>query len=386
MSAPTVPDWKRYRLRLAVVVGICFFFSVGWSAQELPIRLTDEAFWSLINDFSEPGGRFISDNFVSNELGTQRVLSELTQDRKMAGAYIGVGPEQNFTYIAALEPKIAFIVDIRRQNMIEHLMYKAVIELSMDRADFLSRLFSRPRPEEARPNTDVVELFDFFQGVEPDPHLFADNFAAIKEQLIKNHGFELSTDDVNTLEYVYRAFYTSGPNLGYSAVRPGTVRILPTYEELMTDTDEVGQHRSYLATEENFATVRRLEANNLIVPLVGDFAGPTTIRSIGKYLKEHSSTVAAFYTSNVEQYLFMSDDGWKNFYSNVSTLPVSTNSVFIRPLINTGTGAYTSSPQFRAGFHWDTVLFPIGDLTGAFEANLIRTYYDVIEVTRPLLR
>jgi hypothetical protein len=74
MSALTVPDWKRYRLRLAVVVGICFFFSVGWSAQELPTRLTDETFWSLVNDFSEPGGRFISDNFVSNELGTQRVL------------------------------------------------------------------------------------------------------------------------------------------------------------------------------------------------------------------------------------------------------------------------------------------------------------------------
>ena len=60
--------------------------------------------------------------------------------------YLGVGPEQNFTYIVALRPKLAFIVDIRRGNMNEHLLYKAFIELSADRADFLSRLFARPRP------------------------------------------------------------------------------------------------------------------------------------------------------------------------------------------------------------------------------------------------
>jgi hypothetical protein len=42
-----------------------------------------------------------------------------------------------------VKPKIAFIVDIRRQNLIEHLMYKALFELSADRAEFISRLLSR---------------------------------------------------------------------------------------------------------------------------------------------------------------------------------------------------------------------------------------------------
>src|SRR5262245_51803203 len=119
-----------HRLRFAVVLALCFLLGIGWSAEQLPTRLTDEAFWKLVTDFSEPDGRFVSDNFVSNELATQHVLSDLTQDRKAGGAYLGVGPEQNFTYIAALRPKIAFIIDIRRQNMIEHLMYKALIELS----------------------------------------------------------------------------------------------------------------------------------------------------------------------------------------------------------------------------------------------------------------
>ena len=368
------------RIRLTIVLALCLFLGIAWSAQELPVRLSDEAFWNMVTEFSEPGGRFASDNFVSNELGIQLVLSDLTKDRKPAGAYLGVGPEQNFTYIVALQPKIAFIFDIRRQNMIEHLMYKALVELSSDRADFLSRLFSRPRPEAIGKGSTVAALFDAFGQADADPKMFDENLRTIKDRLIKEHEFKLTTDDESSLAYVFRAFYTSGPGLGYSnlnqTIRPA-VRILPTYEELMSDTDEQGKQRSYLATEENFQTLQQLEKNNLIVPLVGDFAGPKVIRSVGGYLKERNTNVSAFYLSNVEQYLFMGED-WKRFYNNVSTLPLDSKSVFIRPLINTGIDGYSASPLFRPGFHWDTLLFPIRDLVGAFNSGMIQTYYDVI--------
>jgi hypothetical protein len=373
----------KHRIRLAVIFTFCFFF-VGWSAEELPARLSDETFWKLVTDLSEPGGRFPSDNFVSNELATQHVLSDLIEGRKADGAYLGVGPEQNFTYIVALKPKISFIVDIRRQNMIEHLMYKALIELSADRAEFLSRLFSRGRPADVGPDSSVTALFDAFRGSEADPKMFEENLGAIKNRLLEGHGFKLTAEDQTNLEYVFRAFYIGGQNLGYPGPnqvnRPEAFRILPTYEELMIDTDEQGQPRSYLATEENFLTLQQLEKNNLIVPLVGNFAGPSAIRSVGKYLKEHNTTVTAFYTSNVEQYLFMSADDWKSFYTNVSTLPLDSRSVFIRPLINTGAGRYTASPLFRPGFNWDTVLFPINDLVAAFDAGMIQSYYDVIQM------
>src|SRR5262249_55426997 len=155
--------------------------------------------------FSEPGGRFISDNFVSNELATQRVLADLAPGRKGYGAYLGVGPEQNFTYIVALQPQIAFIVDIRRQNMIQHLMYKALIELSSDRADFLSRLFSRPRPAGLSKDADVVALFEPFRDLDPDDALFEQNLAEMKDRLLNTHGFKLTADDVTNLAFVYRA-------------------------------------------------------------------------------------------------------------------------------------------------------------------------------------
>ena len=305
------------RIRLIIVISFCFALSSVWSASELPTQLTDEAFWHIVTDFSESSGHFPSDNFVSNELATQHVLAELTKGRQTNGAYVGVGPEQNFTYIVALQPKIAFIVDIRRQNMIEHLMYKALAEMSSDRADFLSRLFSRPKPAGLDKSAGVAALFEAFDPIEPDSKFFDENLSAITNCLTVKHKFKLSVEDETSLAYVLRAFYVGGPSLGYSNIslpnRPGVPRILPTYEELMIDTDEKGQQRSYLATEENFLTLQRLEESNLIVPVVGNFAGPTALRAVGEYLKENNTPVSAFYTSNVEQYLFMSTEDWRNF-------------------------------------------------------------------------
>jgi hypothetical protein len=204
----------------------------------------------------------------------------------------------------------------------------------------------------------------------------------MKDRLIKEHGFKLTSEDESNIAYVFRAFFIGGPNLGYSNVsfpiRQPVPRILPTYEELMVDTDEKGKQRSYLATEDNFLTLQQIEMNNLIVPIVGNFAGPTALRSVGEYLREHNTSVMAFYTSNVEQYLFMNSEDWKTFYTNVSTLPLESRSVFIRPLINTGNG-YTASPQFRSTFHWDTLLFPLVDLVTAFNMGMIENYYDVIQ-------
>src|SRR5215467_6556055 len=369
------------RIRLLIIVSLCLALSSVWSAAELPAQLSDQAFWQIVTEFSEASGHFPSDNFVSNELATQRVLAQLTKGRKANGAYVGVGPEQNFTYIVALQPKIAFIVDIRRQNMIEHLMYKALVETSANRAEFISRLFSRPKPETLDKDSTIGSLFEAFDEVAPDPKVFDDNLAAMKKCLMERHGFKLTQEDEGMLAYIFRAFYVGGPSLGYSNVsfpnRPGMPRILPTYEELMLDTDENGEQRSYLATEENFLTLQRFERNNLIVPVVGNFAGQSALRAVGKYLRDNDTSVSAFYTSNVEQYLFMSADDWKNFYTNIGMLPLDGNSVFIRPLINTGTG-YSASPQFRANFHWDTLLFPMSDLVADFNAGAVENYYDVI--------
>src|SRR3954468_2120657 len=151
-------------------------------AEELPKQLSDEAFWNLVTEFSETGGYFRSDNFVSNETTFQYVIKDLKKT-KPGGVYLGVGPDQNFTYIVALQPKMAIIFDIRRQNAMQHLMYKALIETSSDRAEFLSRLFSRKRPENIGPKSTAEELFAAYANVEPNSPLFVETLQAIKKHL-----------------------------------------------------------------------------------------------------------------------------------------------------------------------------------------------------------
>ena len=129
------------------------------TAQGVPARLADSTFWRLMNEYSEPWGTFRSENFVSNETALQWVIPKLVRRVPPGGVYIGVAPDQNFTLVTALRPSIAFIVDIRHQNMLEHMMYKALFELSPNRVDFLARLFGRNRPSGLDDNPTVDELF-----------------------------------------------------------------------------------------------------------------------------------------------------------------------------------------------------------------------------------
>jgi len=137
-----------------------------FAADTLPREVTDEAFWKLTTDYSEDGGYFRFE-YMSNEQEFQYVIPRLLENHKQGGVYLGVGPEQNFTYIAALQPRMAFIFDIRRQNMLEHLIYKAVFEMSPTRAEFLSRLFSRKVPTVLTDKTTSRALFQAFRASPP---------------------------------------------------------------------------------------------------------------------------------------------------------------------------------------------------------------------------
>lgn len=351
------------------------------ATDSLPVQLTDEAFWKLVTDFSETGGFFRSDNFVSNETTFQYVIKDLKKT-KPGGVYLGVGPDQNFTYIVAMQPKMAIIFDIRRQNLLQHLMYKALIEISTDRADFISRLFSRVRPQDLDSNAPIERIFTAFDTVEADPKLFAENLKAIKKQLEEHHGFALSSEDEASLEYVFRAFFAGGPDLTYNGVGGGSAGFgrgrMPSYAELMQMTDAEGDNRSYMGNEENFKALRDMQKKNLIVPVVGDFAGSKAIRAVATYLKEHDAFATAFYVSNVEQYLFQQDDDWNKFYHNVKLLPVDSSGVFIRSVFNGVALNYQAGAFMRSA----SLLSSIPALLSAFDSGDVKNYYDVIQMSK----
>jgi hypothetical protein len=325
--------------------------------EPVPARLSDTEFWRLVDELSEPNGYFQSDNLVGNERPMQQVVPALSE-LKRGGAYLGVAPDQNFTYVIALEPRIAFIVDIRRGNLLEHLMYKAVIELSETRAEFLSRLFSLPRSE-VDTGATAAELFRGYWTAEPDAAAFQENLKAITDQLVRVHGFPLSSDDVDGIRSIYEQFFRFGPALTYSSSSGGGGgRNMPTYAELQQATDLEGRERGYLATEENYRKLRNFEQRNLLVPVVGDFAGRKALRGVGAWLVAHDAAVTAFYVSNVEQYLFRNAVA-QEFYANVATLPLDDNAVFIR------------SASGRS------VIDPVRAVLNEFAAGRLKVYMDV---------
>src|SRR5947208_349983 len=126
---------RRLLLAAALAVGLGFSGPVPRAgiapdpAGQLPARLSNQEFWRLSTDSSEPGGYFRSDNLTSNEQLFQQVIPALVARTKPGGVYLGVGPEQNFTYMAAVRPALAIIFDIRRGNLLLQLMYKGLFEL-----------------------------------------------------------------------------------------------------------------------------------------------------------------------------------------------------------------------------------------------------------------
>ena len=160
------------RLRLARRLGIALVGAIPAVAAtgraQLPARISDGEFNRLFASLSEPNGYWRSDNILSNEASFQQAIPALVARTSPGGVYLGVGPEQNFTYIAALRPRLAFVFDVRRGNALELLLYKALFEMSPTRADFVSRLFSRPRPPGLDTSATASALFAAYERVPRD--------------------------------------------------------------------------------------------------------------------------------------------------------------------------------------------------------------------------
>ncbi|MEP7271260.1 MAG: hypothetical protein ABI882_07125, partial [Acidobacteriota bacterium] len=285
----------------------------------------------------------------------------------------GVGPEQNFTYIAKIRPRIAFIIDIRRQAIIQHLMYKAVFQLAPDRAQFLSRLFSKPLPKEKLPAADasINELTDFFERIPSDDAAYAANLAAIRKVIQTEFQFPLSERDGASLEYVYRNFRSDGLAISYRMENSGN-SYFPTFKEILVETDLSGKQGNFLATVDDYNFVRDLHRKNLIIPVVGDFGGKKAIAAVGDFLSKNALTVTAFYTSNVEQYLFGSES-FVGFAANIKKLPINERTIFIRAI-----AGRTPHPARVPGHRLATLLQLMTAFIQEFDQGRYQSYQDLI--------
>ena len=141
----------------------------------------------------------------------------------------------------------------------------------------------------------------------------------------------------------------------------------------MTESDSLGMHRSFLATDEAYSVIKDMEERNVIIPFTGDFAGPKALRAFGKYVRDNKAVVQAIYVSNVEQYLWQDASNWRKYYENVATLPTDSTTVFIRSATNGY--MHQQSPNSRQ----NELLCPVAAHMKAFDEGKLFQYYDIFQ-------
>ncbi len=305
-------------------------------------------FARMVEQLSESGGYFDTDNLISNESSYLHVLGTIRGQGLKGGAYVGVGPDQNFSYIAAVRPAVAFIIDLRRDNLLLHLLYKAVFETARNRLDFLCLLFGRPGPQDLSPwdNRPLAELLDYVDQAPADTARHRRTHAQLAER-IRGYGFSAATVDFATIRRFHDEFMQSGLELRFTTYGRGPRTYYPTIRQLYLEKDLGGKEASFLAKEDDFRFLQALERQGRVVPVVGDFGGTRAFRSIGKFLTDRRLEVSLFYTSNVEFYLFR-QGAFRRYVDNVRALPWAKNALIVRSYFGGVMGQ--PHPQARPGY------------------------------------
>jgi len=316
--------------------------------QQSAAALADTSFGRLIARISEPGGWFDTDNLISNESSYLHIMGRLRALGIRGGAYIGVGPDQNFSYIAQIRPSLAFILDIRRDNLLEHLLFKALLELAPTRIGYLSLLFGRSPPDDAARFRDatVDVLVTTIDRATKQQRLFdaaADRVAAAAA----GFGVALTQDDLDTIRRFHGEFFAAGPDLRFTSFGRAPRPYYPTFRQLLLERDRDGRQANWLASEASYAFLRTMQLENRIVPVVGNFAGPHALHEIGRVLRERNERVTVLYASNVEFYL-MQDRIFDRFADNVAALPFDRNAVIIRSVFGSVFGHPQSVPGYAS--------------------------------------
>jgi hypothetical protein len=328
-------------------------------------------FAAQIAALSEPGGYFDTDNLISNEGTYLHVLPDLRRGNVRGGAYVGVGPDQNFSYIAAIRPSVAVILDIRRDNLLLHLLFKSIFAMSRTRVEYLALLFGRDVPDspaawQPRAIGDIVAYID---SAKVPGRAVLDGRRAKIAAALKSFGVALSPADLGAIDRFHRKFEEAGLGLLFQSTGRAPQPYNPTYRQLLLETDGAGRQGNFLATEDAFQFLKTLQARDLVIPVVGDFSGPKALAAIGRFLADRNERVSAFYASNVEFYLFR-NGAFPRFVANLGQLPRAQNAVIIRSVFNRPTSS---------GYASISLTQPLGELIDGFAKGRFRDYRELTE-------
>lgn len=319
-------------------------------SDEYVMRPLEIPFQKLVDDISEKDAYYFSDNYVSNETAFLQVAPQLPALVAPGGAFLGVGPEQNFSYIALTRPDVAFIIDIRRRNMLLHLLYKAIFEEATSRPHFLALLLGREYQAEGAPGPEATidEVINHAVKMPKSREVFNEILGRLMAKVVDGYGFALPYPDRAAMQTAHREFYEKQLEISFE-LHMKSKRNYPSLRTLLTTRDPAGKQTSFLANEEAFRLVKKMQAENRIIPVVGDFGGDKALPRIADFLRSHDLRLTTFYVSNVEEYL-LQDNKWGKWIRNIDAFATDDRSLFIRSYL---ARAGRTHPLQLEG-HWST--------------------------------
>lgn len=327
-------------------------------------------FADLVNDLSEPDTYFFSDNLITNETSYLQIADELQAQAQSGAVYVGVGPEQNFSYIARARPSTAFIVDIRRANTLLHLLYRAAFESAESRAHFVALLLGRAHDTGSTnaAGADVDAVLAAATSGDANETTFAAAHDALMKR-ISSYGVKLSKEDSSAIQKMHHAFYEDQLAIRFE-LHEKNGRAYPTLREILQTRSPSDKNGSFLASEEDFRFIQTMQREGRVVPLVGDFAGDHALPQLASYLQSEGKTVGVFYVSNVEQYL-LEPKAFAKWVRNVKALPKNDKSIFVRAYLDQG----RKHPEQMKGHRTATVLARMVDFEKTFGDKATTTFW-----------
>jgi hypothetical protein len=302
------------------------------SASAHPVAPAELEWFRRIFRLSEAGEPFISDNVVSNETSLLQPAAALEALR--GGVYVGVGPEQNYTYIALSRPDYAILIDLRRDNALLHLLYKSLFERASSRFEFVCMLLGRPYQKELEPTADVSidDLLAALVRVAPDAAWHERQYQLLAEGL-QRYDLGLSSQDLGRIRHFYQLFFDRQLELRFE-LHQANSRNYPSLGQLLRLRSASGRG-TFLGSNESFATVQRLHRQHRIVPVVGDVSARRPLTPIAEELRQRSLVLRTLYISNVEQYL-IGQPSFQGWLDNLRQLPHDEHSVLLRCYLDQG--------------------------------------------------
>jgi hypothetical protein len=347
----------------------------GAQAARAAAPRADTSFAATIARLSEPGGFFDTDNLISNEGSYLQVMGRLQELGVKGGAYVGVGPDQSFSYIAQIRPSVAVLVDIRRDNLLEHLLFKALFALSRDRLEYLALLTGRPVPAVRAPGEGVDQIVAYIDRTPMQAPAFEEAHRRVEER-IRSFGVPVAAAEWETIRRFHAAFAQEGLDLQFESFGRAPQSYYPNLRQLIVERDLQGRLASYLASDDAFQFVRSLQLRNRVIPVVGDLAGERALPAIARYLRDRGETLSAYYISNVDFYL--AEEGkLDRFMANVKQFPRDGRSVIIRSVFSGP--ARIALPQ-ASRWRSAQLLQSVDTLVREYDAGHVRGYYDLVTV------